>query len=463
MLSWPRSLFWSLTASIIGVLALTALLQVLFAFVVVEPIVRARQGSQAVELIASAAPELERVARAGDPQLMVPVLSRYQRLAEGLLLAFKPVDGPVILPGPQGRHSRRPGFARGERRPLVKDLSVLARQDVVVDGRPIGEILVYRARPGIAISHWLPLRWVFLLPLSFIAAALGGMWIFRRLQRRISALEEHARAVGEGDLGARIADPGDDELGRLGQQLNSMTASLASARAQLDSMESERKRLLADITHELTTPLTSVRGYAETLLDGIVDVDAEQRARYLRDILHASERMRLLIDDLLDLARLEGGGAQLQLESLDLVALVRNSLERHRSRFESAGLTLTFASTQEQLAVSADGRRLEQVVDNLIENELRHVPSGGTVEVAVSSDTEIAQLVVADDGPGFSADAVAHVFERFYRAEASRSTPGSGLGLAIVREIALRHGGSVEAANRAAGGAKLTLRLPLAC
>jgi signal transduction histidine kinase len=239
-----------------------------------------------------------------------------------------------------------------------------------------------------------------------------------------------------------------------------MTENLATAREQVDAMEGERKRLLADITHELSTPLTSVRGYAETLLDDVVEVDAEQRAEFIEEILRASERMGLLIDDLVDLTRLEGGAGELDTERLDLTALVHHSLERHRPRFGGVDLAVSGASSP--VFVNADGRRLEQVVDNLLANARRHARGGGLVEVEVGAVGEEAVLQVRDDGPGFAEEALPHVFERFYRAEASRTTPGSGLGLAIVSEIVVRHGGTVEASNREAGGGCLTVRIPLA-
>jgi two-component system sensor histidine kinase MtrB len=300
-----------------------------------------------------------------------------------------------------------------------------------------------------------------LFPVSLIAAALGGMWIFRRLQRRLNRLGEQARAVGEGDLDARIDDPGEDEIGQLGHQLNAMTGKLATARERVETMEAERKRLLADITHELSTPLTSVRGYAETLLDDQVPVDEATRARFLEDIRRAGERMQLLIDDLLDLSRLEGGASELHLEEIDLAALVHHSVERHRSRFEQVGIALAGPASAGALPARIDGRRVEQVVDNLLANALKHVPAGGRVEVALKPESGQIALSVADDGPGFPEDALPRVFDRFYRADSSRSTPGSGLGLAIVKEIVARHGGRVRAANRPEGGAVLTVQFPV--
>lgn len=461
----PRSFFWSLTFSIIGILVLTAVLQFVFVVAFVEPVVRSRQTAQAEELIASLAPEIASALAARETERVPAILNRYQRLAGWMYLAFEPVDGDRVLPraARRGMHGR--GGLRGPGAPPPPDLAdarILARRPVEVDGAKVGDVVVLRPRFELALTRALPARWFLVIPGALIATLLGGMWIFRRLQRRLEKLEAQARAVGEGDLAARIVDPGEDELGQVGHQLNAMTEKLEHARAQLDGMESERKRLLADITHEITTPLTAIRGYTETLLDERVALDAERRERYLHDVLHASERMGMLLDDLLDLSRLEAGAAELRFEVLDLDALVRHSVERHRPQFSAAGLEVRCTGESIPRPVRADGRRLEQVVDNLLNNAARHVPSGGHVEVEVRTSDQHVVLEVRDDGPGFGEEALEHVFERFYRAEASRTTTGSGLGLAIVREILLRHGGSIQAENSAEGGARLVARLPTA-
>jgi signal transduction histidine kinase len=460
-----RSLFWTLTASIVAVLVLTAVLQVLVAVLVVEPIARGRERDQAQDLLDGIATELEGVALDSGPEAIAPILRRYQRAAQGMIVVFVPTDRPPILPFAPGRRMRgalQPGrpHAIDPERIRAGDLPVIATQPVEHDGERVGELQVWRARPGLAFTQWLPVRWFMLFPVSLIAAALGGMWIFRRLQRRLNRLGDHARAVGEGDLDARIENPGEDEIGQLAHQLNAMTGKLAQAREQVESMEGERKRLLADITHELSTPLTSVRGYAETLLDDKVPLDAPTRARFLEDILRASERMQWLIDDLLDLSRLEAGASDLQLEDIDLAALVRHTVDRHRPRFEAARIGLTGPVDAGTMVAHIDGRRLEQVVENLLANALKHVPAGGRVEVELRSAPGEIVLSVADDGPGFPPDALPHVFDRFYRADSSRTTPGTGLGLAIVKEIVVRHGGRVRAENGPSGGAVLTVILP---
>lgn len=466
----PRSLFWSLTGSIVGILILTAVLQAVFVLAVFEPIARARQRAQAEDFVAEIAPEVAAAVSEGRARAVPSTLGRYQRLADGIFLAFEGTDGKRVLPGSFGRRGRHGGPSELRERPRPRHgppldparAREIARAPVQVGGATVGSVVAFRPDIGLSLTRWIPVRALLTIPAALVAALLGGIWIFRRLQLRLERLEGQARAVAAGDLDARISDPGDDELGQVGRQLNDMTASLAHARAELRASDEQRRRLLADITHEISTPLTSIRGYAETLLDENVSVDDRERERFVREVLHAAQRIDTLVSDLLDLARLEAGSVDLVREEIDLKMLVHHTVERQRVPFERAGLRLVEKAGERPVAVRGDGLRLEQVVDNLLLNALRHVPSGCTVAIGVSREDQHAILEVEDDGPGFPPEALAHVFERFYRAESSRSTPGSGLGLAIVREIMLRHGGDIAADNCPSGGARIRARLPLA-
>ncbi|MBD3298721.1 MAG: HAMP domain-containing protein, partial [candidate division Zixibacteria bacterium] len=270
-----------------------------------------------------------------------------------------------------------------------------------------------------------------------------------------------ALQVAEGDLSVRVQHSGRDEIDRVGEQLNRMTESLAQSRDHVERMDQQRRQLLADISHELSTPLTSIRGYAETLSQPDMPLSDEERRQYLVNILHESQRMGLLVNDLLELARLESGSAGLSPERLDWAALCRNTIDRYRPRFERAGLQIDGPPPDQEVWITADGRRLEQMFENLLVNSLRYVPSGGSVQVSIEgSDAGRYRLTVADDGPGFSEDDLPHIFDRFYRADPARSDSGTGLGLAIVKEIAQQHGGSVSAANREPSGAVIAVELP---
>jgi signal transduction histidine kinase len=299
-----------------------------------------------------------------------------------------------------------------------------------------------------------------------LVAGAGGLFLFRTLVRRLEAMEHLARRVARGDLDARVEDSRGDEIGRLGAQLNVMTESLRAARNRLSESDRQRRQLLADISHELATPLTSIRGSAETILSPTIRLSDAERGACLRNVLEESERMDLLIKDLLDLSRLESGSMDLRRERLDWTALCRNTMIRFQSRFDEAGLTLAWAGRADAAWVEADGRRMEQVLDNLMVNAIRYVPAGGHVTLSISDlslDGKAGyRLTVSDDGPGIPEPDLPHVFDRFYRADPSRTTPGSGLGLAIVREIVALHGGSVGASSRQPHGIVIRVDLPAA-
>jgi signal transduction histidine kinase len=248
-----------------------------------------------------------------------------------------------------------------------------------------------------------------------------------------------------------------------------MTERLAEARGQLEATDRQRRQLFADITHELVTPLTSIRGYAETLLDPRVHVSEEERTRYVRGVLEESRRQGRLIRDLFELARLEAGAAPLEKERLDWVALCRNTIERFERRFRDVGLGLYWRGSLAEAWIEADGHRMEEVLENLLANALRYVPAGGTVELSIEragGREDRFRLTASDDGPGVSAAELPLVFERFYRGAGAREVGGShddrgsGLGLAIVREIVERHGGTVGAEARAPRGLTIAIELP---
>ena len=289
--------------------------------------------------------------------------------------------------------------------------------------------------------------------------------MFRSVVRRVRTLETFATRVADGDLQARVEDPGADELGRLGSRLNSMAARLRSARQQELAADTQRRQLFADITHELATPLTSIRGYTETLLDSGDSLSADEQKQALQNVFADAKRMDRLLQDLLDLTRLEAGATKLERERIDWVALCRNTVERFQPRFMEAGLQVEWAGPLAEAWIDADGRRMEQVIENLLTNAIRYVPRGGKVVLSMQefddNDGGI-RLRLTDDGPGFPPEDLARVFHRFYRGRAASATPGTGLGLAIVREIVTRHGGQVRANNRQRGGAVLEVDLPQA-
>ncbi len=374
-----------------------------------------------------------------------------------------PRGRPPLFSEEEGLNGPRPPLGSGQVERTSREFTVAARRQLTFADGSTGELIAVAPRTPIPLwPPGAPRPLLIFLPLALLVAVGGGLLLFRSIVRRIQALETLATRVSEGDLTARVAPGRPDELGRLGKRLNHMTGSLAEARDRLQAVDSQRRRLLGDISHELATPLTSIRGYTETLLNPDVPVTETERARYLDSVLAEAHRMDLLIQDLLDLARLESGAVTMECERLDLAALAGNTLDRLAPRFEAAGLQLVWAPRTRTAEVEGDGRRLEQVLDNLLANALRYVPSGGRVEVRVDTDPVggTVSLSVADDGPGIPEAELPLVFDRFYRADPARVAGGTGLGLAIVREIARAHGGEITAHANPPRGVLFRLVLP---
>jgi signal transduction histidine kinase len=477
-----RSLFWTITGLFLLTLVLGTLVQALVTLAVLRPL-EERDARARAELVASGL-AADIAAWPGPPAApALDTLLAGHRLELGPRppwIVWLPRDGDMITE-PRGRErlvsrllggNAAPDSAPAEpraREPQIR-LEVMARRSVVRGPEVLGEVLVLRpVRPNRGPGFQLSRSSLLFLPIAMAASVVAGLGIVRLLVRRLRALETLAARVTEGDLSVRIADTSGDEIGRLAGQLDHMTERLAEARDRVESTERQRRQLFADITHELATPLTTIRGYAETLLDPSVPVSDEERARYLRGVMAEARRLDRLIRDLFELARLEAGAAPLEKEPLDLAALCRNTIQRFEPRFRDARLALTWHPADGEAWIEADGHRMEEVLENLLVNALRYVPAGGAVEVSlapVATGSVGFALSVSDDGPGIPLEELPHVFERFYRGAGARGAggshedPGSGLGLAIVREIVERHAGTVRAVPCVPHGLSIVVELP---
>ena len=224
---------------------------------------------------------------------------------------------------------------------------------------------------------------------------------------------------------------------------------------------------MADVSHELTTPLAAIRGYVETLGMSNLAIDEATRARYLKIINEETDRLEHIVGDLLDLAKLEGGGATFRNQPVAVSQLFERIHERHDQPTRSKDITLETTIAPDAATVSGDQNRLEQALQNLVANAVRHTPDGGKLTLAaeiVEAENGFAAVFrVKDTGPGIPPEHLPHIFERFYKADAARtasSMSGSGLGLSIVQAIVARHGGTVTAANAPEGGAVFEIRIP---
>jgi signal transduction histidine kinase len=270
-------------------------------------------------------------------------------------------------------------------------------------------------------------------------AALSGV---RRISGPMNNLIDAARRIESGDYSARVPEWGSADIRSVARAFNSMSA-------RLKTIDDQRRSFLADVTHELRTPLSVIRGQAEAISDGVYPADAA----HLAPILDATSALDRLVEDLRTLVLTDAGNLVLHKEPTDLGALVRDTVESFRAQTEAKGVAPAAEVADGLPLAEVDPARIRQVIGNLLSNSLRHTPSGGSVTVSVTAP---ATITVADTGEGIPPELLPHVFERF--AKGPDST-GSGLGLAIAHDIVTAHGGTIRIANNADRGSTVTLSL----
>jgi signal transduction histidine kinase len=227
-----------------------------------------------------------------------------------------------------------------------------------------------------------------------------------------------------------------------------MATDLAARQQQLVEADRARRQLLADVSHELMTPLTAIRGYAETLALPQFMPPSQEGQRAVKVIEEEGERIERLVGDLLELARFEAGGISLELDNVDVAEVFERVAERHAKTAQEKGVNIVI-EPHDDIRMIGDPHRLEQAVQNLAANALRHTPPGGRVTLAARRDDGLVRIAVSDSGVGIAPEHLPHVFDRFYKADRSRSTSGgSGLGLSIVKAIVERHGGTISVRSR---------------
>jgi len=335
------------------------------------------------------------------------------------------------------------------------------RTEIVLPGPRPGEVLIAPA-PGIRIRAFGARQRVFsgrirnaIWTGALVAAGVGvfvALALARRIVRPVTGLTHAARAITHGAPAPPVPVHGRDEIAELSRAFNQMAAQLAEN-------EERRQRLFAGIAHELRTPLSVIQGTLEGILDRVIEPTPERIAS-----LHSQAvLLRRLITDLRDLSLAQAGQLQLHLETIDIAGVVRDTVEGLSPLFEERGVTLRVDAPDRLPPVEADPDRLRQVMQNLIENALRHTPGGGEVLIVLREEGAGVRLSVADTGAGIAAAELPHIFEHFYRADRSRarSSGGTGLGLAIVKSLVEAHHGRVTVESTPGAGSIFTVRLPM--
>jgi two-component system sensor histidine kinase BaeS len=360
--------------------------------------------------------------------------------------------------GPTHAPSHDAGTAAGSAALAAATTSPPATADevpVVAGGKTVGDVVIsfpsasqsaaWQARDAILRAVWLGAA------ITVALAAIAALLVSRRTTRPLTALAAAAGAVGRGEPDAeKLLRPGPGELGQV-------SAAFAAMARNLRREDQLRRDMVADIAHELRTPVTILQGGTEELLDGIADPTPGM----LTSLHDETLRLGRLVDDLATLAAAQAAALTLNKAPADVGMIAASAAKALAPQFAEAGLRLNLNTAR--AVVIADEARLTQVATNLLTNAVKYTPPGGQVTVTTCADAEAARLTVTDTGPGIPAADLPHVFERFWRGTGTKARSGAGIGLAVVAELAAAHGGSVSAASPPGSGAIFTVTLPVTC
>ncbi|MBT3271998.1 MAG: HAMP domain-containing protein [Spirochaetales bacterium] len=298
---------------------------------------------------------------------------------------------------------------------------------------------------------------------AVLATLLAGLSLFSFLTRRLRHLSSAVNAFERGEYNRRVSVKGTDELAALGRAFNEMAESIDIGVEKLKTAEQQRSDLIANISHDLRSPLTSIRGHLETILVKDYSLSDEERRDFLEISLKNVSSFQMLVEELFELAKLESKQIKPEKEPFHIAELAQDVVLKLKNRADEAGVDLAVDHPADLSAVSADIGMIERVLTNVIENALFHTPVGGKVTVSFAEKDGSLIFTITDTGGGIDAEDLPHVFERFYRGDKSRdrSTPGTGLGLAIAKEIVELHEGTIKAESPAESGAVFRVLIPL--
>ncbi|GAA0452843.1 hypothetical protein Aca07nite_67780 [Actinoplanes capillaceus] len=322
---------------------------------------------------------------------------------------------------------------------------------IVTEGQTVGDVRLAFTTTTTTTGRAVAWSWVLgAAAVALLTALVAAGYVTRRLTRPLLALTGAARRFAAGEPGARASTGGPGELGELADAFDAMADDVVRA-------DQVRRRLAADVAHELRTPLAALQAGLEELRDGLRDPDTERLAALHDQAL----RLGRVVQDLADLSAAESAALSLHRTDTDLADIARTALAAYRGLLDAAGLR-TDTDLTVALPVSADPDRLHQAVTNVLANAARYCRPGDRVTISGYRSGDFAVLEITDTGPGISADDLPHVFQRLWRGHRARSVAGSGIGLAVVRELVTAHSGTVSAASPPAGGTTITIQLPLA-
>ncbi len=301
------------------------------------------------------------------------------------------------------------------------------------------------------------------LLVAFLTNRFLTQFVFGRIVSALDTLADGVRRIRDGDLKARIDYPGDDEFAPICRDFNEMAARLLDSVSERERNEASRRELIAGMSHDLRTPLTSIKAYVEGLQQGVASTD-EARKRYVGTIGNKTAEMERILDKLFLFSKLDIGGFPYHMERMDLVGALSEVVGELGDEYRAKGLDVSFEANPEAIFVYADAMQFRNIVVNVLENSVRYkTRERAAMQIVLVREGNRAVISFTDDGPGVPEEALSKLFDVFYRADPSRSnsSAGSGLGLAIASKIVERFGGDIAAENVPRGGLSIVVRLPV--
>ncbi|OXS61494.1 signal transduction histidine kinase [Bacillus sp. V-88] len=354
-------------------------------------------------------------------------------------------------------------LGKDEKIPRYEYYDRLLNERFIYIGRPIfdrnekyiGSMYVFSSIEPITQSLEVIKNLLILAGIGSILLATGLIYIVsKRLSRPLLDMVSVTRGMAKGELNSRVGITTGDEIGTLGRSINDLAIELESYRAN-------RQEFFASVSHELRTPIAYVDGFAKVLKEGLYESE-EEKDKYLSIIEQETTRMTKLVNDLFELSKIEEGHFHLQLEKIDLIEVIENTLEKTRLKAKEKGLLLSVDSIISIPSILADGLRVEQVLINLVENAIRYTEEG-YIKIKLFSDESKVVLEIEDTGIGIPENEIPFLFDRFYRVEKSRSRQygGTGLGLSIVKHLVSLQNGSIDVQSKVGKGTKVSLEFPV--
>jgi len=466
---WYRSLYWRIGVGLIAFLALMLAAQAGLFLWMTDRIAGAMPARNPQRLAAIVASDIS-AALTSDPSLNLEqyVRDHYSQVYQTFLVVMRggrtianhddappavqaAVRAELERPVPFGRgrfggrgrgagervRIVRPAVPRGNIAPVIAGDSLVGLV-AVLPGRPPFSRVVRELGPTLGLVGG---------GILAVGVAVIALVVFGPVRRRLRQVQQATERLGGGDLRARVPEEGGDEVAAVARSFNRMAEELAGRAEALQASDRARRQLLADVSHELNTPLTAMRGYLETLSMPDLPIDPAMRQRYLQIIADETHRLERIVGDLLDLARLEGGGTVMRRTDVELRTLFDRVAARHERELRGRGIRIRSEVGAGAETVPGDPDRLEQALQNLAANALRHTPDHGEIALTAEPAGGATRILVRDTGPGIAPEHLPLIFDRFYKADAARAGGGSGLGLSIVKAIVERHGGTITARN----------------